>query len=40
MTEETPAALQPALPDLPGLANELAGIAGAAAVVYDGQEPE
>jgi hypothetical protein len=35
MTEETPAALRPALPELPEMASELADIAEAAAVVYD-----
>ena len=40
MTEETPAALRPALPELPELASELAGIAEAAAVIYDEPEPQ
>ena len=39
MTDETPAALRPALPELPRLADELSDIAEAAAVVYEGREP-
>ena len=35
MTDETPTALRPALPELPELAAELAGITEAANVVYD-----
>ena len=40
LTEETPAALRPALPELPELASELADIAEAAAMVYDEREPQ
>jgi predicted nuclease of restriction endonuclease-like (RecB) superfamily len=40
MTAQTPDALRPALPELPRLASELADITEAAAVVYDGQEPQ
>ena len=40
MTEETPAALRPALPELPEHASELAGSAEAAAVIYDEPEPQ
>jgi hypothetical protein len=40
MTEQTPAALKPALPELIELAGELAGITEAAAVVYDADDPD
>jgi len=43
LTENAPAELKPALPDLPALASELTGIVEAAVVVYDdeldGEEP-
>ena len=39
LTATTPAELRPALPELPELASELAGITEAAAVVYEGLEP-
>ncbi len=43
LTENVPAELKPALPDLPALASELTGIVEAAVVVYeddlDGEEP-
>lgn len=37
-TEETPEALQPALPELPQLAGELSNLVEAADIVYDGAE--
>lgn len=39
LRQDAPASLKPALPDLPGLAQELTGIVEAAVVVYDGEEP-
>lgn len=38
MTDETPATLRPALPELPELATELTGITEAAAMLYDDEE--
>jgi hypothetical protein len=35
MTDETPATLRPALPELPDLAAELADVAEAAVMLYD-----
>ena len=40
MTDETPIALRPALPELPGLAAELAGVAEAAHVIYDDDDAD
>jgi hypothetical protein len=40
LTDETPSALKPALPELPELATELAGIAEAAEMLYDDDELE
>jgi predicted nuclease of restriction endonuclease-like (RecB) superfamily len=40
MTEETPAQLRPALPELPELASELTDMTEAADVIYDTEEPE
>ena len=37
-TEQTPEALQPALPELPQLAGELSNLVEAADIVYDGEE--
>jgi predicted nuclease of restriction endonuclease-like (RecB) superfamily len=40
LTQDTPAELRPALPDLPALAHELTGIVEAAKIVYDGSLDE
>lgn len=40
MTEETPEQLKPALPELPELATELAGITEAADIIYDDERAE
>jgi len=39
LTQDAPASLKPALPDLPDLAHELTGIVEAAVIVYNGEEP-
>jgi hypothetical protein len=40
LTDQTPETLKPALPELPDLATELTEVTEAAAVVYEGVEPE
>ena len=40
LTQDAPAELKPALPDLPALAHELTGIVEAAEIVYDGNLDE